>query len=632
MTFDAFLKSRTNVVLRDVVTFGVLFFLLSTAVHNGFAGGYGAYDRTSVYAGVLIVIPIQLVLHEAAHAVAALAFRRRVVRMVLGAGPALLTFHIRGCEVQIRPLLWSGYTMYAPALPRDRRGVVAAAGPAVNAMLALIAALLLPVSPLMVGVLWLNADALITNLWPARVRMAGSAVFTDGASVLRAIAATDSDEQRQGGTLLRLAVEESLARSGRPQATPFDLLTALLRDPCDRGGAILHRSGLTLAQARSLASVAGRDAAAPPMSIDGSVTSLGLLETLSRREDVGGALRHVLTQQPSPNDDGDLRAGRLRRMPIEEALLADLPLERLSSEAVLAIERARSLRVHGDLGSSLSLLAALASDATSVAARTLSGFRLAAAVSAVPTDKRALNLELIKALVLGMTSPLFATGQPITTAALLAGVWLNNEDAIASRMEARGVPFVTVLEALRQQAAVAPGERSGQDGPERTVRWLADLRAHAQLRLRRAVDAYRGFTKLASTAGDERTLALALNNAAWAALMSDRDDLRPEALVLSERAVQLDPQTSAVRGTRAFALIENGQPHDGVVLIAPLVAKAVPEYKATQECVLAIGLARLGMVADARRYCDDAARLDPDEHLLPRAAAAVSSSLAPVSP
>lgn len=628
MTLDAFLKSRTNKVFRDVVAFGVLFFILTTAVHNGVAGAYGTYDRTSVYAGVLIVIPIQLVLHETAHAVAALVFRRRVVRMVLGAGPTLLTFHIRGCEVQIRPLLWSGYTMYTPALPRGRRGVVSAAGPAVNALLAVIAALLLPVSPLMVGALWLNADALITNLWPARVRMGGSMVFTDGASVLRAIAATDSEEQRQGGTLLRVAVEESLARSGQPQANPFDLLTALLREPCGRGGAILHRSGLTLAQARSLASLAGRDGAPDPMSIPDNLTSVGVLDALRRRRDVGDALQHVVRTRLSPDGDDGMRAGRLRRMPIEEALLANLALERLSAEAVVAIERARHLRVQGDLGSSLSLLAALTSDATSVAARTLHAVGLPRPVTAAPGATRGLNLELIKAVVLGMTSPLFSSGRPITTAALLTGVWLNNEDSIAVRTEARGVPFMTLLDALRQQEAVAPGERSCQDGPERTLSWLADLRAHAQLRLGRSVAAYHGFKALASSAGDERTLALALNNAAWAALMSDHAELRAEALALSGRAVQLDPQTSAVRGTHAFALIENGQPHEGVVLIVPLVAKAVPENKATQECVLAIGLARLGMLDDACRYAEDAARLDPEEQLLPRAQAALGRARA----
>ena len=634
MALEAFLKSRTNTVLREVVTFGALLFVLTSAADSHFAGPNGTYDRTAVYAGALIVIPIQLVLHEAAHAVTALAFQRRVLRIVLGAGPTMLSVHIRGCEIQIRPLLWSGCTWYAPVLTRGRRGVVSAAGPAVNALLALIAALLLPVSPLMVGVLWINTAELITNLWPARVRIGGSAVYSDGAAVLEAIAANDARGDRQTGTLLRVAVEEALARSSAPQASAFDLLTALLRDPNGGGGAILHRAGLTVERARSMASMAGRDAATGAMTIDGNVTSVEMLRTLLTRPDIAAALQPVLTTQPSLDDEHELArtAAQRSRPAVPDALLADLPLERLSAEAVLALDRATHLRTQGDAGSSLCLLAALSRDATSVAARALRELGCATPVTARSHDKTAISVDLLNAVVLGTTSPLFAAGQPITTAALLVGIWLNNEDTVATRLEARGVPFLKLLEALWRQAAVTPGERSCQGRQERSVRWLVELRAHAQLRLRRSVEAYHGFAAMTSSAGDERALALALNNAAWAALMSDREELRPEALALSARALSLLPQHSAVRGTHAFALIENGQAHDGVVLIAPLVTKAASEHKATQECVLAIGLARLGMADDARRYLEDAARLDPEEQLLCRAAAAMTSPSAAVSP
>ena len=633
MTLEAFLKTRTNTVLREVVTLGALFFVLTSA-NSHFTGADRTYDRTAFYVGALLAIPVQLVLHEAAHAITALAFRRRVLRIVLGAGPTMLRVRIRSCEVQIRPLLWSGCTWYAPVLPRGRRGVVSAAGPAVNALLALIAALLLPVSPLMLGALWINTAELITNLWPARVRIGGSVVNTDGAAVLEAIAGRDARADRQNGALLRVAVEEALARSGRPQASAFDLVTALLREPSGRGGAILHRAGLTVERARSIASAGGGDAGAVGIPIEGTLNSVALLRALLGRPDIAAALQPALTAQPSLTDDYELARPVAPRstLPVCDALLADLPLERLSAEAVLALDRATHLRTQGDSGSSLCLFAALVRDATSVAARALREMNCAVPVTATPHDKTGITADLVNAIVLGSTSPLFAANERITTAALLVGVWLNNEDTIATRLEARGVPFLRLLEALGRHAAMTPGERSCQDRPERSLRWLADLRAHAQLRLHRSVEAMHGFTALASSAPDERSLALALNNAAWAALMSDREALRPEALTLSARAIMLLPHHSAVRGTHAFALIENGQARDGVALIAPLVAKAAPEYMATQECILAIGLARLAMIEDARRYVDDAASLDPAERLLPRAAAAMTGLSAAVSP
>jgi hypothetical protein len=65
MSLQIVLRSRTNTVLREVVTFVALLLVLTQAA-DGQSLAAGSDARFNVYLGALLMTPVQLVLHEAA--------------------------------------------------------------------------------------------------------------------------------------------------------------------------------------------------------------------------------------------------------------------------------------------------------------------------------------------------------------------------------------------------------------------------------------------------------------------------------------------------------------------------------------------------------------------------------------
>jgi hypothetical protein len=114
--------------------------------------------------------------------------------------------------------------------------------------------------------------------------------------------------------------------------------------------------------------------------------------------------------------------------------------------------------------------------------------------------------------------------------------------------------------------------------------------------------------------------SISMNNLAWCDLMLDDPALVAEALEMSAGAIGLLPEHPAVRGTRAYALIQGGRPAEGIDLgLAAYRKTREAGPKAMQACVLAIGYARRWRFGQAARWIDLARRADPSCSLLGRA-------------
>jgi hypothetical protein len=132
--------------------------------------------------------------------------------------------------------------------------------------------------------------------------------------------------------------------------------------------------------------------------------------------------------------------------------------------------------------------------------------------------------------------------------------------------------------------------------------------------------AARAFASVRKGAPRLLTRTIATNNLAWTDLMIGTQEAVKDALQLANEALKMieaEPQKSAhvggVRGTLAFALIENDQVEAGLSLIKQVLAAdpSGPQFLALRLCVQAIGLARSGDAAGARRLTSRARKTDP---------------------
>ncbi|HEV2172244.1 MAG TPA: DUF4240 domain-containing protein, partial [Nitrospira sp.] len=146
--------------------------------------------------------------------------------------------------------------------------------------------------------------------------------------------------------------------------------------------------------------------------------------------------------------------------------------------------------------------------------------------------------------------------------------------------------------------------------------------------------AARAFSSVRQHAPRTRTRAIATNNLAWTNLMIGTPATVREALPLANDALrmmsdelELERYMGSVRGTLAFALIENDQALAGIEVIEDVLAKESPgpNILALRLCVQAIGLARAGDSLRARALISRARKADPNCQLLTRARQAVMS-------
>jgi tetratricopeptide (TPR) repeat protein len=208
---------------------------------------------------------------------------------------------------------------------------------------------------------------------------------------------------------------------------------------------------------------------------------------------------------------------------------------------------------------------------------------------------------------------------------------VSSIDKVAEQLAAYYVAEAHRLAALGDRAAAAAVVQRGLAlHPTSTAlqTWLAtDLLASGrywEARLVFGEIVERGRREPASVA--PHIHALHLNNLAWADLLTEDPALVPEAEEASRAAIEELPQLSAVKGTRAFALIISGSVRDGIDLsLAAYRKEKDPRNRALQACVSAIGYARDWRFAEADRWLGVAGTLDPLCDLLPRASREVST-------
>ncbi len=166
-------------------------------------------------------------------------------------------------------------------------------------------------------------------------------------------------------------------------------------------------------------------------------------------------------------------------------------------------------------------------------------------------------------------------------------------------------------------------------------RRLWTQRGVSRLRMNRAEDARADFVLLLDSATTDGEVGIAANNLAWTDLCSGDADRFGAALDLAQRAAAKVPNQRYVRGTLAFALIENGRVSEGVdILVADSVQGEDDGGTASRACVLAIGVARLSNRPYAEVLLNVAEELEPRSALATRVREEItkaSSSGAPAS-
>jgi tetratricopeptide (TPR) repeat protein len=128
------------------------------------------------------------------------------------------------------------------------------------------------------------------------------------------------------------------------------------------------------------------------------------------------------------------------------------------------------------------------------------------------------------------------------------------------------------------------------------------------------------------------SVAIHLNNLAWADLMLDDPELVSEASAASAKAIGLLPGPSAIWGTRAFALIATSHFAEGITLAQKAFKKERdPKNRSQQASVVAIGYAKNWRFDDAEKWLAIAIRLDPDSSLLDRVTEELAARRLPAS-
>jgi len=142
-----------------------------------------------------------------------------------------------------------------------------------------------------------------------------------------------------------------------------------------------------------------------------------------------------------------------------------------------------------------------------------------------------------------------------------------------------------------------------------------------------ARDAFRQALSLPDVPRD--TEATLRNNVAWASLMLNELE---EADAESARAMEELGWHRALQGTRGAVLVARGQLEPGLELLREALTRPEqlhPMARATYEGAMALGLVRLGAMADARSHLDRARLAFPTCPLLPRVERTLTGSTPP---
>jgi hypothetical protein len=179
--------------------------------------------------------------------------------------------------------------------------------------------------------------------------------------------------------------------------------------------------------------------------------------------------------------------------------------------------------------------------------------------------------------------------------------------------------FREELEPFRQQEIIV--------GCTKAMYFPWAVRATVRLRAKRNAEARADYLVMTPFAPGPHERAVALNNTAWTSLVLGNPAWRADALERAQQAIAIEPDTSFIRGTLAYALLENGKPAEAIATLDSFDnMKISPQGRASNLCVRAMSEARLGHTDDSARHVHDAEALDPACELLDRARADLATA------
>jgi len=118
----------------------------------------------------------------------------------------------------------------------------------------------------------------------------------------------------------------------------------------------------------------------------------------------------------------------------------------------------------------------------------------------------------------------------------------------------------------------------------------------------------------------DETRAYLLNRVAWCDLLLDKPELLKEAMTCATEAMQLAPDSVAIKGTLGSVLIESGEHERGLALLLESNAKVERDAdRASNMCYVAIAYQHVGDMSKAHEAIHAVEVLDPDCVLLERA-------------
>jgi hypothetical protein len=308
--------------------------------------------------------------------------------------------------------------------------------------------------------------------------------------------------------------------------------------------------------------------------------------------------------------------------------LEDLALEIWTASADQALSTA--LRIAAAAGAAQlgteHLLAGVLADEESPGARTLkdmgfSGDRLLpllakGGATAPPTwSSEALTAVVI---AIDMADPVLGAGTGELCAGVL-GATKGRGYAALNEADITHSGFREELEPLRTQEL--------QVGCTKAIHFVWHVRASARLQSKRYSDARADYLVMTPWAPSPHDRAVDLNNASWSGLIVGDPSWRRDALERAQQAFSIEPDPPFIRGTLAYALVENGKPIEGIAMLDSFDDKKTsPQGRASNLCVRAIAEARLGQTDAWTRHVHDAEALDSACELLDRTRA----ELAPI--
>jgi bifunctional DNase/RNase len=316
-----------------------------------------------------------------------------------------------------------------------------------------------------------------------------------------------------------------------------------------------------------------------------------------------------------------------------DASIADLPLEKLSVEAERAMAGALQIAIDAHqayLGTEHLLLGVLGQESC---------------LGALALQSLGVTPEYVTARLPPVTGPINTT-TPIPTTRLANALMQSmlgspNARVIDSRVlvdaviDGDGIGGLILGDAgvtpeQWQVATLALGTGPQETALERfspAFRRLWTQRGLSRLRMNRADNARADFVLVMESATTDGEVGIAANNLAWTDLcIGDANRFR-DALELAERAAAKLPNQRYVRGTLAFALIENDRIGEGVdILVGDSIQGEDDGGTAARACVLAIGVARLGRRPYAEVLLNLAEQLGGPSTLLARVGDEISKA------